>query len=241
MSSSSILGPPGISARSVLDAVLERVVFLQDESAEVRAELAEIAILHDYPKGNILFYHGDPSDAVYIVLDGRVKVTLMNADGREVILAVMQTAGVFGLVEALDGGPHAGTAITLSACRLAKIPSGRFVSWLHQHPLLHQRLVIGLARMLRDAYEKVGEQALLPVKRRLLSALLDIARSDGQQRGADVVFRVPTHQELAERVGSSRVVISRILKELIAEEESLTAHGRVLRVPMSALVVREEF
>ncbi len=223
-----------------LAAVLPELVFLQGAKDESQHELAQLAICHTYPRGNILFYHGDAGDAVYIVLRGRVKLSLMNEEGREVILAVMQRGGVFGLVEALDGGPHPATAVTQTPCRLARIPADRFLAWLRQHPRIHQRVVIGLAQLVRDAYGKVGEQALLPVKRRLYAALLEIARSDGQPDGEEIVLAIPTHQELAERVGSSRVVISRSLKELI-EEEDLNVKGRVLRLPMSALVLRGEF
>jgi hypothetical protein len=51
---------------------------------------------------------------------------------------------------------------------------------------------------------------------------------------------IPTHQELADRIGSSRVVVSRALRDLIDEEDRLSAQGRALRLPMSALVLRDE-
>jgi CRP/FNR family transcriptional regulator, cyclic AMP receptor protein len=220
---------------------LRDTLFLQDETEAVRRELAELAACRNYPKGSILFFHGDHGDTVYIVLQGRVKISLTNEDGREVGLAVMRPGGVFGLVEALDNGPHSGTAVALMDCRLARITSDRFAAWLRRHPALQERLLIGLVRMLREAYEKVGEQALLSVKRRLFTTLLEIARSDGEQQGKEVFFELPTHQELADRIGSSRVVVSRVLKELIEEERGLTATGRVIRLPLSALVTRDGF
>jgi len=222
-------------------AVLRETLFLQDEAEVVRGELAELAACRNYRKSSILFFHGDVSDAVYVVLQGRVKISLTNEDGREVVLAVMRPGGMFGLVEALDNGPHSGTAVTLTECRLARITSDRFAAWLRRHPVLQERLLIGLVRMLREAYEKVGEQALLSVKRRLFTTLLEIARADGEQEGQEVFFELPTHQELADRVGTSRVVVSRVLKELMEEEQSLTAQGRVIRLPLSALVTRDDF
>jgi CRP/FNR family transcriptional regulator, cyclic AMP receptor protein len=231
---------PQMALLPELHSVLTSVFFLRSQSTEVRAELARLASCRDYPRGNLLYYRGDPSDAVYIMVSGRVKIALANEDGREVVLSVIRPGSVFGLVEALDQGPHTGTATTLTDCRLARIPVDRFLAWLRGRPVVHQTLVIELAQMLRDAYEKVGEQALLSVKRRLHAALLEIARSEGKHQGDQVVFMLPTHQELAERVGSSRVVVSRTLKELL-EEEDLSAAGRVIRVPLSALVMREEF
>jgi CRP/FNR family transcriptional regulator, cyclic AMP receptor protein len=176
----------GSTAASEVGPVLEQIFFLKDQPADIRTQLSEITICRTYPKNSLLFHHGDPSDAIYFVISGRVKVCLINEDGREVVLASLQ-GGLFGLVEALDG-PHTGTAITLTGCRLAKITSPRFMAWLRQHPEIHQQLVIGLARMVRSAYEKVGEQALLTAKKRLFSTLVEIARSDGKPTGTDVVF-----------------------------------------------------
>jgi CRP/FNR family transcriptional regulator, cyclic AMP receptor protein len=220
--------------------ILPTIAFLRDEPPDVRAEFGRLATCRTYPRGNLLFHHGEPGDAIFLVLRGRVKVSLVNGDGREVMLALLQPGGVFGLVEALDGGPHTGTATTLLESRLARVPADRFVGWLRQRPAVHQRLLLGLTRMLREAYEKVGEQALLPVKRRLLGALLEIARSEGELHGEEVSFVLPTHQELADRVGSTRVVVSRLLKEVIEEERYRTQRGKVLRLPARALVDREE-
>jgi CRP/FNR family transcriptional regulator, cyclic AMP receptor protein len=177
---------------------------------------------------------------VFIVLKGRVKVSMVSSDGREVILAVLERGGVFGMIEALDGGPRVGTAVSLSGCRLAKIALDPFLRWLAAYPEVQQKLLVGFAQMLRRAYSKVGEQALHPVKRRLYTTLVEIARAEGELRGDGVVFQRPTHQELADRTGSSRVVISRLLKELLVEDDELLAEGKTIRLPLSALVPQEE-
>jgi CRP/FNR family transcriptional regulator, cyclic AMP receptor protein len=232
---------PRATPLAELEPILTQISFLREEAQEVRLHLAELAVCRSYPKGNLLFYQGDPADGIYIVISGRVKLCLMNEDGREVILAAFRRGGVFGLVETLDSGPRPGTAATLSDCRLAKVGADSFLAWTRRHPAIHARFVVGLARTVRDAYEKIGELALLTVKRRLLSTLLEIARSDGHPRGEEVVLTLPTHQELAERVGSSRVVISRALRELIEEEVLLQVQGRIIRLPLSTLVLRNDF
>jgi len=235
-------GTAGAAPAGELDAVLAQLFFLRGVSQQDRAALAQLSVCHGYPRNNILFHHGDPCDALYVVLSGRVKISLMNEEGREMVLSVPGPGDVFGLIAALDGGQQIGTAIVASDCRLARIARDRFTGWFEKHPHLHQPVLTEFAAMLRGAYEKLGEQALLPVKRRLLGALLQIARSEGTPSGIDgVAFVRPTHQELAELVGSSREVISRLLKELLAEEDDLSVQGRVIHLPLSALVVREEF
>ncbi len=204
------------------------------------AELAALAICHDYPKNNILFYQSDPAESVYLVLDGRVKITLMNEEGKEVVLAIAQPGGLFGLVSAFDGGPHPANAITAEPSRLAKFDRAAFARWLERHPGMQQTLLSELAARIRQLYAKVGEHALLGVRERLLFTLLEIAEREGERMpgGQTIVFTRPTHQELANRIGSSREVVSRLLKDLL-DSELLQAEGRIIRVPESALVLRE--
>jgi CRP-like cAMP-binding protein len=92
----------------------------------------------------------------------------------------------------------------------------------------------------RQAYQKIGEHALLSVKERLLYTLLEIAEQEGELGPeGDWIFTRPTHQELADRIGSSREVVSRVLKELL-ESELLEAEGKIIRVSESALILRDE-
>jgi CRP-like cAMP-binding protein len=107
--------------------------------------------------------------------------------------------------------------------------------------MVQKVIMAEFGRRIRDAYQKIGEHALMGVKERLLMALLDIADREGESEpeGAMIVFTRPTHQELANRIGSSREVVSRLLKDLL-DSDLLHAEGRVIRVSESALVLREE-
>ncbi len=206
-------------------------------------ELCALALCHDYPKNNILFYQGDPAGTVFMVVSGQVKITLMNEEGKEVVLSLVEPGGLFGLVPILDSSAQVGNAITVVPSRLARFDGEALLDWLNRQPAMQARLLglmAGRVRV-RQAYQKIGEHALLGVKERLLYALLEIAEREGEtEQGGDVVvFTRPTHQELANWVGSSREVVSRLLKELL-DSELLQAEGRILRVPESALVLREE-
>jgi CRP/FNR family cyclic AMP-dependent transcriptional regulator len=211
--------------------VLPRVFFLYDQDDATRRSFAELGVCRTFPKGNILFHHGDPCFAAYVVISGRVKLTVAADDGREFALEVFGPGDVAGLIATLDGGPNNGTAITLSATRVAVIPRERFNAWMADRPLLQQTVTAALVRMLRSVYERVGMQTLLPVKRRVRAALIEFAQANGTAVGDEEYESPrPTHQELAERVGSTRVVVSRAIKELLAEEEAIRMDGRTLRV-----------
>lgn len=223
-------------------AVLVQGESLQGETIGSLQQLAACAVPRNYPKGNVLFHHGEPATAVYLVLSGRIKVSLTSEDGREVILALMRPAEMIGLDAALDRGRNFGTATCVTRCRLARLDRDVFVKWLESHPATQLGLLGELSRRLHVAWEKIGEQALLPVKKRLFMTLLELAREEGTlQPGGPVTFVRPTHQELAELVGSSRVVVSRLLKELLEEEDGIAAEGNIIRVYLDDLVLIDEF
>jgi len=211
--------------------VLPRVFFLHDQDDATRRSFAELGICRTFPKGNILFHHGDPCFAAYVIISGRVKLTVADDDGREFALEVFGPGDVCGLIATLDGGPNNGTAVTLASSRIAVVPRERFQAWLTERPLLQQTITAALVRMLRSVYERVGMQALLPVKRRVRAAIIEFAQNNATTvEGQIFVAPRPTHQELAERVGSTRVVVSRAIKELLEEEESIRMEGHLLHV-----------
>lgn len=214
--------------------VLPRVFFLHDQDEATRRSFAELVVCRTYPKGNILFHHGDPCYAAYVIISGRIKLAIADDDGREFALEVFGPGDVCGLIATLDAGPHNGTAITLSNCRVAIVPRERFHAWVTERPLLQHTIVAALARMLRNVYERVGMQALMPVKRRVRAALIEIAQSGTHDDANGYVAPRPTHQELAERIGSTRVVVSRAIKELLEEEDWIRMDGQTLRVRLDA-------
>ena len=217
--------------------VTPALFFLRDQDEETRASFAALGACRTFPKHNILFHHDDPCHSAFVIVSGKVKLVLATDDGRELALETLGPGNICGLIATFDGGPHMGTAITLTQTRIAIIPIERLQSWLAQHPTLHQKITVVFAQMVRHAYERAGMQALLNVKSRIHATLLDIAREDGTSLpgSPDVVAPRPTHQELAERIGSSRVVVSRVLKELLEEERSISIEGRTLRVKLRAV------
>lgn len=220
-----------------LDAVTPALFFLRDQDEATRASFATLGMCRTFPKQNILFHHGDPCNAAFVIVSGRVKLVLASEDGRELALEVIGPADICGLVAALDGGPHIGTAITLGTVRVAIVPADVLRRWIADRPALQQHIIVALAARVRHAYERFAMQALLNVKGRIHATLLGIARQDGTTLpgSADLVAPRPTHQELAELVGSSRVVVSRVLKELLEEEGSIRMEGRTLRVQLHAV------
>jgi CRP/FNR family transcriptional regulator, cyclic AMP receptor protein len=221
--------------------VLDQVLLIADEDDATRLSFAALGMCRTVPRGNILFHHGDPALALYVIVDGGVKIVIAGDDGRELALDVLGPGDVCGLVAVLDGGPHTGTAITLVGSRIAMIPQERFRAWLAERPALQGRMLLQMAQLLRVAWARVGSQTLLSVKDRVRATLLDMARANGTRSALqELVLPRPTHQEIAERVGSTRVVVSRALKTLLEEEEGISMEGRVLRVRLTAVEIADD-
>ena len=224
-----------------LQTVVRDLPFFDGIGDEAVEDLVEMAVCHEYPKNNILFYQGDAAGTVYMVVSGRVKITLMNEEGKEVIVSSVGPGGLFGVISALDGSPRPANAITAEPSRLAKFDDEAFLSWLDRERTMQRVLLSEMGQRVRQAYARIGEHALMGVKERLLSALLDIADREGEPEPGEetIVFTRPTHQELANRIGSSREVVSRQLKELL-ESDLLQAEGRVIRISEADLILRED-
>lgn len=205
-------------------------------------EIAGLALCHDYPKNNILTYRGDPTGAVFMVLSGRVKTILTNDEGREVIVTLLGPGGLFGLTAAVDGGEQLASAVTVQRSSIARFGGKSFIRWTENSPGARGAVARELARNIRELNQKIEAHALMTTKARLFDTLLEIAGAEGEQEpgGDRVSFTRPTHKELANRIGTSREVVSRLLAELREAEMFEADEGRVILVPMSALVLREE-
>jgi len=205
-------------------------------------DLAPLALCHEYPRNNILSYRGDPAGNVFLVISGRVKVILTNDEGREVILALLGPGGLFGITAAFDDGEQPAHAVTLERTTVARFNAAAFVRWTEGSAGARGALLRELTRQIRELSEKIGEHALMNTRDRLLATLVDIADAEGESEpgGTQVSFTRPTHKELANRIGTSREVVSRLLAELRESDLLESDEGRVIRLPLSALVLRDD-
>jgi CRP/FNR family cyclic AMP-dependent transcriptional regulator len=224
-----------------LRAELEELEAFQNVDKEGLDSLCRMTRCHDYPRGNIIHYRGDTDGDVHVVIRGKVKIVLTSEEGREVVIDLLRAGDLLGLVAASTHGSHPAHAITATESRLAKFKRESFFGWVESQGLMVDLVWRQLAQRVRHAYNRIGEHVLLDVKARLMLTLLEIAEYEGQpaSEGDEIVFTRPTHRELAERIGSSREVVTRLLNELL-ESELLNAEGRTIRVPYSALILREE-
>ncbi len=183
-----------------------------DPMAGVVQALAEHGMVRSYPKNAVIISEGDPSDSLYVILSGSVKVYLSEKGGREVILDVHRAGSYVGEM-AFDNQPRSASVMTLEPCTLSVVTQSRFREFLKQKPEAVEHLIRNLIQRARAATETVRSLALLDVYGRVARLLLDLAED---KDGRLVVAEPLTQQDIARRVGCSREMISRIFKTLIA-------------------------
>jgi len=173
--------------------------------------LIQLGTARTYPKNTLLVAEGDQSDQIYIVISGRLKVYLSDADGKEIIVDTLGPNDYFGEM-ALDGAPRSASVMTVEASKVSIVQGDDFRWYLNDHPAASYALILRLIGRARHLTRTVGNLALLDVYGRVARLLLDSAH---EEAGQLVVERL-THQEVAKRVNCSREMVSRILSDLRA-------------------------
>jgi CRP/FNR family cyclic AMP-dependent transcriptional regulator len=174
--------------------------------------LLERAMIRSYAKNSVLVTEGDDGDSVYFVLKGRVKVFLSNDQGREIVISQIGPGDYFGEMS-LEPGHRSASVMTTEPSRFAIVRMDDFRDFLRAHPDFMLTVIGKLIRRSRTLARNVKNLALLDVYGRLAQLLHELASPEG----AIWVIETPmTQRDIANQIGSSREMISRIFKDLIA-------------------------
>jgi CRP/FNR family cyclic AMP-dependent transcriptional regulator len=179
--------------------------------ATLRA-IADGRVVRSYPRNTVLINEGDEGDSLFIVLSGRVKVYASNDAGREVVIDFHGPGEYLGEMS-LDGAPRSASVVTVEPSTCAVVSRAQFREFILAHPDFALHLIGKLIQRARLATENMKSLALSDVYGRLVRLLNSLAVEEGDRR---VVPEKLTQQDMAERVGSSRDMISRLLKDLAA-------------------------
>lgn len=172
---------------------------------------ASRGVLRSFRKNTVIVHEGEVGDTTYVLLQGRVKVYSNDVDGREITYDIVHAGDYFAEMW-LDGGPRSASVVTLEPCVCVVVGRAAMIEHLQQSPDFARHLLARMIRRVRAATEKARQLALKNVYERVAS-LLESGQGPADP-GRPVVLSALTHQAIASRVGSSREMVSRILKEL---------------------------
>lgn len=173
--------------------------------------LAERVPARRYRKGTLLIEEGDTGDAIYLVLDGRVRAFSLGANDREITFGIYGPGECIGEMS-LDGGPRSASVITMEPTTCAMVTRHTLREQIARDPDLAFELLAKVIRRARIATRDARNLALIGTYGRLVALLNDLAvdRADGTR----AIDERLTHREIAARVGCSREMVSRLMKDL---------------------------
>ena len=178
--------------------------------------ISRILYVHAYSRGQIIFQEGEEGNALFIVLSGKVKVSLNDEEGREYVLDTIERNGFFGELSLIDDLPRSANIYAMEACDLVVIRRNDFMKLLMENPSIAINILKVMAGRLRAADERIKWLAFLNVESRVLKYLLDVAERMGiRMKDHVVIEQGPTQIEIANACGCSRETVSRMMASLV--------------------------
>jgi CRP/FNR family transcriptional regulator, cyclic AMP receptor protein len=193
-----------------------------------------------YPRGSVLFMEGQRPRGIYVLCEGRAKVTIASAVGKTLVLRIAQPGELLGMNATLTGQPYDATVQTLGRCRID------FVSREHLLELLDQdkRAYIGVARSLSRTLTGLVEHARLlllsqSASEKLARLLMTWGEEHGKRTAQGLRIRPGlTHEEIGQMIGASRETVTRVLNTLKRKHIVRAENGDLLirnRAALTAL------
>jgi CRP/FNR family transcriptional regulator, cyclic AMP receptor protein len=179
--------------------------------ATVLERIAAVAGQRSYRSGEVVFSHGDPGDALYAVVAGRVRISTGAPDGREIFLNIMEPGDTFGEIALLDGGARTATATAIAPSELVSIRREHFRALLEQEPKVAFELLRLCGQRLRWTSGLLEDAALLDAPARLAKRLLNLAELHGKRSKDGVTLRL-SQEELASFLGITRQAVNQQLQ-----------------------------
>lgn len=170
-------------------------------------------VVRSYPKKAVLINEGEQGDSIFVLMKGGAKVFSMDEEGREITYSTIQAGDYFGEMS-LDGGPRSASVITLEQSTCSVVSRTGVEAHLLEYPEFAMNIVVQVIRRARVATEAARNMALLDVYGRLIAVLEKYDGPRTQNDDDSVTLEAITHQEIASRVGASREMVSRLLKDL---------------------------
>ncbi len=209
-------------------------LFAELDDRELGA-IAAVAKARRFAKDDVVFHADESGDIFCLIKEGQVKVTMISPEGKEIILSMLGPGDFFGEMALLDDEPRSATVIATEALELVTIWRTDFLQILSENFSIARKVLAELSKRLRNASNRIESLATMDVYGRLARFFLDLARDQGKvlDNGYVAVTR-PTHQSIANMIGTSRETVSRLIHDLM-KQNLLLSEGKTIYLKKTAL------
>ena len=201
------------------DELLRRIPLFRRLSPALRAAVTDVARIRTYDRGDRIFSEGDPSDALMVIVDGRVKVFKSTPAGKEIILEIFGAGDPLGAVAVYESVPFFASAIALEATQTLSIEQAAFFRLLEHDPTFVRGLLSGLTIRLAELTRRLADLSGARVDVRLARLFLKLCDRIGRQERGGIFVPMPlSRQELADLAGTTIETTIRIMSRWQKED-----------------------
>lgn len=211
--------------------ILEKVEIFAGLNKQELEALSASVVVRPYPKNTVVINEGDVADSLFIIDSGRVKVYCSDKNGKEFIMNTLGVGDHFGELALLDDDKRSASVRTLEKANFCIIYKDDFSRVLDEKPNIAKTLIRNLTRRVRKLTQDVKALALQDVYGRVANVLNDMATP--RDATSSIIVDKLTQQDIADRVGASREMVARILKDLTIGEyisfdgRQIIIHGKL--------------
>ena len=215
--------------REKIDVLKEVDIFAGLDGEHLR-RIAPLVSHHKFSEKQVIYMPSDPRARLYAILNGRVKLTQLSPEGKELVLCVLGEGEVFGELCLFDDGPHSTLATALEDAEIMAIKCSDLAKFMAEDPEMVTALGKHVGERIRALEKKISDFVFKDVAQRLAGLLLDMAHDYGEQTpsGEHVVEMKITHQDLAGLIGSTRETTTTTLNHFRDEGLIDFQRGRIM-------------
>ena len=200
---------------------------LDDDTLE---KISKLGIRKSFKKDSVVLFEHETGTALFVIVDGKVKVSRVSDDGKEVILTILGESDFFGEMAILDGLSRSANVTAMEDSELFIIQRSEFLELLNVHPEVSIALLQELTQRLRSADMKIKSLSLKDAEGKVATVILQLADDVGKiKQGTVEIEKLPFQHDLANMAGTSRETISRTL-HTFAKKGLVELDGAKLRI-----------
>jgi CRP-like cAMP-binding protein len=198
----------------MIDSNLRNTPLFSALDIEAAKALQQSMVPQSIKKGHPLFQEGEPGDRLYVVTEGKIKLSHASGDGRESVLMVLGPGDMFGELSLFDPGPRTATAIAVTDSKVLGLGNTDLNPWLAGRPEVAQSLLQALAHRLRRTNETMSDLVFADVPGRVAKAIIELGERFGTKKDDGLhINHELTQEELAQLVGASRETVNKALAD----------------------------
>jgi CRP-like cAMP-binding protein len=214
--------------RAELVAFFRKNSWFQNLPESVIGEIVVLSKHKSLAKGQLLHAKNDPPDGLFCVISGKVRISNVNQEGKEMVLTWLEAGSWFGEISLFDNLPRTHDAHAESNTELVKLPTQAFHDLLQRHPELYPHFMVLLCQKIRATFSLIDETGGLSLRGQLAKRLLLLSNGLGQSSTDSALGQIEISQEsLAHMLNSSRQTVNKLLQAMQREGVLTVHYGKI--------------